>query len=243
MLYRLLVWYSVITALFRCPSSIADLDDKSPNVCKPYLTARSHLTPYLEPYYNTYAAPYVDNARPYIDKLDKQIYVPAVRLGKQNYEKYGAHRIDLARAYGQGHWEKTLRPRLELAREQAKNQYDSSLAPRVNRASAITAPYYKVARQNLLDTYHSHVLPAYTYSLPYAQHGYELGYNFVFDTALPYAQWAGTSAAVFVDRTLWPKMRILYGENVEPQLVRIGERLGRYRDGKKVKATIKEHDR
>jgi len=207
------------------------------------LTARSHLTPYLQPYYNTYAAPYVDTARPYIDKLDKKVYVPAVKLGKRSYETYGAPRVDQARAYGQGQWEKALRPQLELAREQARQRYESSLAPHVNKASAVTAPYYNVARHNILETYHSHVLPAYTSSLPYAQKAYALGHSFAIDTGLPYAQWSWTSTAAFVDRTLWPKLRILYGENVEPQLIRIGERLGRYRDGKKVKSAVEAIDR
>jgi len=207
------------------------------------LTARSHLTPYLQPYYNTYAAPYVDTARPYIDKLDKKVYVPAVKLGKRSYETYGAPRVDQARAYGQGQWEKALRPQLELAREQARQRYESSLATHVNKASAVTAPYYNVARHNILETYHSHVLPAYTSSLPYAQKAYALGHSFAIDTGLPYAQWSWTSTAAFVDRTLWPKLRILYGENVEPQLIRIGERLGRYRDGKKVKSAVEAIDR
>ena len=67
--------------------------------------------------------------------------------------------------------------------------------------------------------------------------------DFTLNTAIPYTQWAWTTASVFLDRTVWPKVRILYGENVEPQLVRIGERLGRYRDGKKLKAVIDEVDR
>lgn len=212
-------------------------------MCRPYLTTRSQVAPYLEPYYNTYAAPYVDSARPYIDKLDTQMYKPAVKLGKQSYGTYGAPRIDQARAYGQGQWQRTLRPKLELAREQAQKQYDSALAPHVGRVSASTKPYYNVARHHILETYHSHVLPTYTSSLPYAQKAYSLGHGFVVDTGLPYTQWAWTSTAAFVNRTLWPQMRILYGENVEPQLVRISERLGRYRDGKKVKAAVKSVDR
>jgi hypothetical protein len=44
-------------------------------------------------------------------------------------------------------------------------------------------------------------------------------------------------------RTAWPKVRVLYGENVEPQLVRIGERLGRYRDGKAIRDAVDEVDR
>jgi len=212
-------------------------------VCQSYFNLRSEVAPYLEPYYNTYAAPYVETARPYVDKLDQQVYKPVVRLGKRGYGTYGAPRIDQARAYGQGQWQKTLRPKLELAREQAQKLYDSSLAPHVSRVSAATQPYYNVGRHHVLETYHSHVLPTYTSSLPYAQKAYTLGHGFVVDTGLPYTEWAWASTAAFVNRTLWPQIRILYGENVEPQLVRISERLGRYRDGKKVKAVVEAADR
>lgn len=237
------MWYSLITVLFRCPSTVGDLDETSPRVCKSYFQLRSEVTPYLEPYYNTYAAPYVENARPYIDKLDKQVYKPVVKLGKQSYGTYGAPRVDQARAYGQDQWQKTLKPKIEVAREQARKQYDSSLAPHVSRLSTAAQPYYNVARHHILETYHSHVLPTYTSSLPYAQRAYSLGHGFVVDTGLPYTQWAWASTATFVNRTLWPQMRILYGENVEPQLVRISERLGRYRDGRKVKAAVEAVDR
>ena len=67
--------------------------------------------------------------------------------------------------------------------------------------------------------------------------------DFTRNTAIPYSKWAWTTGVVFVDRIIWPKLRILYGENVEPQLVRIGERLGRYRDGKKLMAVVDGVDR
>jgi hypothetical protein len=49
--------------------------------------------------------------------------------------------------------------------------------------------------------------------------------------------------AGFFERRIFPRIRLLYGENVEPQLVRIGERLGRYRDGRKLKAAVDDVDR
>jgi hypothetical protein len=72
---------------------------------------------------------------------------------------------------------------------------------------------------------------------------YDAVYKFTINIGIPYAQWAWQTSWAFVERTLWPKMRILYGENVEPQLVRIGERLGRYRDGKNIQAAVDEAER
>ena len=239
----MLVWYTVFVAIFQCPSSLNGLTEQSPAVCKPYLTARSHIEPYLTPYYDIYAAPYVNAARPYINKIDKHIYAPVVDLGKHSYTIYGAPRVNRLRVYGQTQWEKTVKPQIETAKAQVQNTYGASLAPHVSKVSAATAPYYTAGRDNVLETYKSTVLPAYMISQPYVKKSYALGHKAMVETGLPYAQWIWGSSVIFIDRTLWPKLRILYGENVEPQLMRIGERLGRYRDGKKLMAAVKEVDK
>ena len=148
--------------------------------------------------------------------------------------------MDEIRGFGQEKWEKILKPQIDTAQTQAKKQYDSNMAPHVSKVSAAAAPYYTSGRDTVSQIYTSHLLPAFEASRPYAEMSYALGHELFIDTGLPYAQSAWTSTAIFFDRTLWPKLRILYGENVEPQLVRIGERLGRYRDGKKIKAAMEE---
>ena len=238
--YRLLVWYTIITALFRCPSSSSEITETSPRVCKPYLTARGYASPYLEPYYNTYAAPYVESARPYVQTFDQKIFSPSVQYSTSTYKSYGAPRVEQARNYGVAQWEKTLKPQLEEAQGKAKQLYGSSLAPQVDKTAAILRPYYNVNRERVVHGYQTYVLPAYSTSRPYAEKAYSAAHAIAVETGLPYAQTAWASTVVFVDRTLWPKLRILYGENVEPQLVRIGERLGRYRDGRKLQSAMEE---
>lgn len=125
----------------------------------------------------------------------------------------------------------------------AKDKYDQTLGPHINSAIAATSPYYEIARTNAFQTYYGHILPTYQTVRPYAIQTYDISSDIVVNTIIPYSKWAWTTGAVFLDRTVWPKVRILYGENVEPQLVRIGERLGRYRDGKKLKAVVDEVDR
>jgi hypothetical protein len=218
---------------------VNDLTNTSPKICKPYFQLRSAFAPHLEPYYDTYAAPYVDAARPYYDTLDKRIITPATVLGK----KYGAPRVAQAQAFGQAQWEKTLQPQVEKFQAIAKGKYDETLAPHVEKVIAATAPYYEIAKTNAFQTYYGHILPTYNAIQPYALQGYDTLSDFTVNTAVPYSKWAWATGAIFVERTVWPKVRILYGENVEPQLVRIGERLGRYRDGKKLKAVVDEVDR
>ena len=238
MRYRILTWYSIITILFRCPSTVDLLTDTSPKICKPYFQVRSAIAPHLEPYYNTYGAPYVDAARPYYATLDKRVISPATALGK----KYGAPRVAQAQAFGQAQWDKNVQPQVQKYQAVLKEKYDQSLGPHVDKAATAVSPYYEIAKTSAQQTYYEQILPTYTAVRPYAIQGYGLANDFAVNTALPYSKWAWTAGVVFLDRTVWPQIRILYGENVEPQLVRIGERLGRYRDGKKLKAVVEDID-
>ena len=238
----MLVWYGIVTALFRCPSSVNDLTESSSYVCKPYLDTRELLTPYVRPYYDSYAAPYLDQARPYVDSFNAQVYTPTLDYGKKNYENYGAPRVDEARVYVQDKWEKIIKPQIDVAQLQARQQYDSNLAPHISKASSAAAPYLTTSRDSASRIYSDYLFPAYESSKPYAENTYANGHKFAVGTGLPYLETAWSSTAGFFNRTLWPKVRILYGENVEPQLVRIGQRLGRYRDGKRLKAAMEDTD-
>jgi len=181
----------------------------------------------------------VDAARPYYIFLDKTVITPATVLGK----KYGATRVAQAQAYGQAQWEKNLQPQVQKYQDTARIKYQETLAPHLNKAAEAVGPYLDIAKTNALQTYYGHILPTYTTVQPYALQGYGLASDFVVGTAIPYSKWAWTTGRIFLDRTVFPKLRILYGENVEPQLVRIGERLGRYRDGKKLMSVVNEVDR
>lgn len=232
------VWYIIVTMLFRCPKSLDDLSDDSPKLCKPYLTVQSHAAPYVEPYYNTYLAPHVEKAQPYIDRFNDQIYTPSAEFVKNTYQTYGAPRVAQTQEFALAEWEKTLKPRLQLAQGQAKAQYDAALAPHVDKLSAAASPYYDQASSIVGETYNSKVVPAYEVVLPHAQNAYEQGRHYAVDVGYPYARWGASSLGNFLFRQVWPQLRILYGDNVEPQLMRIKERLGRYRDGKKLEAVV-----
>lgn len=232
------MWYTLITALFRCPSSLVDLTAESPRVCKPYLEARSYITPHVKPLYDTYASPYVESVRPYAENFNQHVFNPSISFGEEIYKAYGAPRVGQIREYTYNQWEQTLKPRVDAVQAQAIRQYESTLAPQVSKLSTAATPYYDVAKENVLQIYNERIVVAYVTSRPYAEKIYGYAHGTAIESGLPYAQSVWASTIVFVDRTLWPRLRILYGENVEPQLFRISERLGRYRDGKKLKATV-----
>lgn len=163
---------------------------------------------------------------------------PATVYGK----KYAAPQIAQAQAFGQKQWEKSIQPQISKLNNAAQEQYRQNLAPHVSKALETVGPYYAIASQSALDTYYVSILPTYNAIKPHVQHAYHLSNEFAVNTGIPYAKWAWATGVIFLDRTVWPKIRILYGENVEPQLIRIGERLGRYRDGKRLQSAIEEMD-
>jgi hypothetical protein len=227
---RLTTWYLIITFLFRCPTSLTQINDASPRVCKPYLQTRAYAAPYLDPYYETYVAPQLDKVKPYT--------TPVTTFAQEQYATHGAHRVEQARKYAEIQYEKSLRPQLQNVQGVVKEQYHVHLAPHVKTASDAAAPHYNTAKTRLDDIYHHNVLPAYEQSLPYLHQGHAYGHHVLVDVVYPHLHTAKDATWAFVLRTVWPQLRVLYGDNVEPQLVRIFERLGRYRDQQKVESVV-----
>ncbi|KAJ8125714.1 hypothetical protein O1611_g7924 [Lasiodiplodia mahajangana] len=230
---RLLTWYSIFTVLFRCPASLDACNETSPKICKPYFHVKHAVAPHVGPYYDTYAAPYVSLARPYYETLDRNVIVPS----RTYAVKYGGPRVAQAQAFGYAQWEKNIQPQILKYQTLAKAQYDQTVSPYVDKAATTIAPYYDIARTNALQTYHEILVPTYTFIQPYAIHSYDVAYGLTRDTVVPSMVWTWNKTYAFLDSAVWPHVRDVYVLKVEPQLVRIGERLGRYNE-KKAKPTV-----
>lgn len=241
--FRLGIWYIIIAGLLWCPSTTTSRIEESSWVCAPYTGIRSYITPHLKPYYDAYAAASMERARPYAEDFYQRFYAPSLNFSKETYKTYGAPRVDEATKYAQDQWARTLEPQIEAAQAEGRKWYDSTLAPQVSKVSAVTLPYLEAGQESLLVIYNTQLLPTFTASRPYVEQAYALGHKVAIGNGLPYIQSGWTYTSIFVKRTLWPHIQILYGENVEPQLLRIGERLGRYRDGNRLKAVIEDIDR
>lgn len=239
LLPRLLTWYSIFTVLFRCPATLDECTEDSPLGCKQYFQLKHTVVPHIEPYYNSYAAPYVELAKPYYETVDKKVLTP----GWAYATKYGGPRVTQVQEFGQTQWEKTVQPELTKYQALAKAKYDQNLAPHVDKASATVAPYYDIARTSALQTYHDIMLPSYVFAQPYVQQGYSTALTFTTETAVPAAAWAWNNTIVFLDSTVWPQLRSLYTENVEPQLLKITQRIGRHNasNTQKVAETISRY--
>ncbi|KAG9696572.1 hypothetical protein KCU95_g4242, partial [Aureobasidium melanogenum] len=231
---RLSIWYTLLTVVFRCPSSPKQLTKDSPNVCEPYFQLRDFAVPHLQPYYDTYASPYVQQVQPYFDRVKEQAYVPAAAFA----QKHGAPRAAQIQKYATKEWKRSVRPQLDVARKHALKQYDSTLGPHVQKIQDAVSPYYTNVKASATDFYELELLPAYKHTAPYAKKFYGQAHRFSVNTALPYARWGTDLTFTFVRRQIWPRIQVLYGENVEPQIFKISQRLGRYRDEKKIEAAV-----
>ncbi|KAL5357182.1 hypothetical protein BJX96DRAFT_144023 [Aspergillus floccosus] len=242
LLVRLCIWYALLTPFFRCPSRLADLNESSPRVCKPYLVARSYIDPHVAPYYDAYAAPYVDATRPYVNLLNEKVYTPSVNVAKYGYEKYGAPALNQAQVFSQQQWDAQVTPRLQSVKERTNVLYASEVAPHVQRVKAALSPYYQRVNSVTRSTAQNYILPFYARSRPFIGKTYTSGQDMLATTVLPYAQSTWSSAISFVSSSLWPKVTGLYSENVEPQLVKIGQRLASYRERKRLHSVVDESE-
>ncbi|OOO07213.1 hypothetical protein OAory_01094160 [Aspergillus oryzae] len=239
---RLCIWYILLTPFFRCPAQLSDLNESSPRVCKPYLVARSYVEPHVLPFYNTYGAPYVEKARPYVGVLNEKVYTPAANVAKLGYDKYGAPALEQAHAYGSEQWEKQVAPLLQSAKDGASELYNAEVAPQVQRVTAVMSPYYQKANFAFKTTCVGYIQPFLSRTRPFIGKTYTSGQNVLTTTVMPYAQTSWSSVVYFVNSWLWPQVTGLYSENVEPQLVKIGQRLASYREGNQLRKVVDEVD-
>ncbi|KAF4580800.1 transcription factor hoxa13 [Ophiocordyceps camponoti-floridani] len=223
---RLTIWSIILTVLFRCPSSLEACDETSPLICSHYFRAKATVAPRLQPYYERYASSYVHVVKPYYQAVDSHILTPT----RVYAVRYGAPWVNKARARAWSQWEVNGQPRLTQLQDLTAARYDQSIAPHVARAGRAVKPYYRIARANLLQLYYKYAMPGYEFIHPHAARSYAVARNFTSNKALPATFWIWNKGNLFLETAVWPQLRLLYKENVEPQLVRIGERLGRYKN-------------
>lgn len=236
---RLSIWAAIFIILFRCPSSLEACDESSPSICKYYFQTKNAVIPHVQPYYDQHAAPYVEIAKPYYDAVDTHVLTPTRRYAVQ----YGAPWVEKGQGYAREQWEKNAQPQLSKFQAIAQDKYSQNVAPYLSQANTAVGPYYDIARTNTLQLYYEFVVPGYQFAQPYALQGYNAASDFAVTTALPAAYWGWNKTNTFLETAVWPQLRVVYLENVEPQLLRIGERLGRYRSKAKLEAVTESLNR
>ncbi|KAL5605979.1 hypothetical protein BROUX41_006221 [Berkeleyomyces rouxiae] len=221
---RLFAWYAIITIIFRCPTSLRD-NHKLPQICEPCFRLRSSVTPYVEPYYTAHIEPYVKIAVPYYKSADTFVLTPARSYAARTI----GPRLEQVSQLTTAKYDELIRPWLVQYEVQARQHYDEQVAPIVQKTTDTLAPYYTLTKDSAVYTYHQLLVPAYITFEPYAHASYQAASDFTKETALPSVAWALNKAYSFMDSAIWPHIKVVYINNVEPQLARIGKRLGRYK--------------
>ncbi|KAK2789477.1 hypothetical protein FQN53_001924 [Emmonsiellopsis sp. PD_33] len=239
-LLRLFIWYSLITTIFRCPSNLSGLDNSSPRLCKPYLVVRSHVEPHISPYYETYGAPYIETVRPYAKTFNEKIYTPTANFATRSYHSYGAPHVQKGVVYANKQWDTVVTPQLDSLQTSVINVYKSSVEPHYTHAVMLVKPYYQATSTHFDNAWQAYILPFYNHAKPVIGKAYSSTYDTAVNTVFPYSKKAWSSVILLINDTLLPGITGLYFENVEPQLVRIGEKLASYREGRKLGAGVEE---
>lgn len=239
---RLFIWYTILTVIFRCPPEPSELTKDHPRLCRPYLTAKRYTTPYVEPYYNVYARPYVNKGMPYVNAVKVKVLQPVGSLLVKNYQRFVAPQLAHAQSHLASQGDKFVRPYIENVKDSLQAIYDEKLSQHVQYLSDVTTPYYGTARDNARHAYRSHIMPAVAYMRPQLQRVWSLSRRFFFEKIYPVTRHAGTYVVIFVEGTVWPTIKHIYTNNVRPQLVMISERVSTYQEGKKLQSVLEQVD-
>jgi hypothetical protein len=175
--------------------------------------------------------------------LNERVYTPASKVAKSGYEKYGAPAFEKAQIYGAEQWRVQVTPRVQSARDKANRLYLAEVDPYVQQGVAVVSPYYQKANSAAMTFYWDHLVPFYTRSQPFIGKTYATSQGILTTHVMPGARYTWSSAVYFANSSLWPHVTGLYSEQVEPQLVKIGQRLASYREGKRLHAVVEEADR
>lgn len=230
MRYRITFWYFIFTG-FYCTSSLDSTTEDSPRTCKVYFQITDVAIPIIQPYFDTYARPHLDPVIPYYVDAHKLVITPALTFGR----KHGIPLVEKAILLGKFLWVKYAQPRAEKSYEISYLYYRQKFGPHVDNAYKAITNYYDSIKTNIFPKYSSIILSLYDTIQPQIGKGYILAHDIITNNIYPCTKWIVTNCEFFFVRTVQPKLKSLYGESVEPQLLKISERLGNYRNAKKTK--------
>ncbi|POS88055.1 hypothetical protein EPUL_000476, partial [Erysiphe pulchra] len=231
--FRIAFWYFIFTG-FYCPSSLDSTIEDSPRACKVYFQITDLAVPIIQPYFDTYARPHLEPVLPYYVEAHKRLVTPALAFGR----KYGIPLVEKAIVLGKFFWVKFAQPRVEKYYEISYQYIRQNFGPHLDNANKALIIYYDTIKTNILPKYSSIILSYHDAIKPQIIKCFVLAYDVITKNIYPCIKWTVTNGEFFFVRTVQPKLKSLYGESVEPQLLKISERLGKYRNVRKTKSAI-----
>lgn len=189
------------------------------------------MLPHAKPYYDRYAAPYIEIVEPYYNTVHTKVLVPAHALAL----RHGAPWVERGQTIVVQQWQANGQPHVQRLQLIAKARHDQYIAPHVTKANEVLGPHIATVRTGTQHAINQYAVPAYDFAKPHAIRGYEASRDVAVIHVIPTVNWVWSSTQEFLNSSVWPQLRVVYVTNVEPQLVRIGERLDQYRSQAKRK--------
>lgn len=232
---------------FSCPRN-ARLDPSAPAVCRRVDILKHNALPHIKPYYDTYAEPYLARAQPYLAK------------GQGYYEQFGAPTLE------RGHdlWVKQATPRIRQGYTTIQEQYSGKVYPVLDRLilkpsrhvygkyldphvqtvgqkyDTVVHPRVRNLQKRAIKLCNKRIVPMYKSAAPKVQHAFHMVENKYATEVEPRIYSVIHWIYRKFDQVIIPRVTILWGVHVQPQLDRIYDSLFRNRDAKRVASKIVE---
>lgn len=228
-----------------CPEN-ARLDPTAPAVCQRVDSIKHSAIPYVKPYYDTYAEPYLAKAQPYLQK------------GQGYYEQFGAPTV----ARGQNLWVKQATPRIKKCYSAAQHQYNKNVYPVLDRTVLQRSrdaylkyldPHVQTVSSHYTKSVHPHVTTLQTQSLKLYDNRIVTAYQATAPRVVLAFRKLEEAYATHVEPRVhsvlkWiirkieqkvvPRVTILWGVHVQPQLDRVYDKLFRNRESSQVASKV-----
>lgn len=230
---------------YACPPN-ARLDPAAPSVCRRYDIMKHSALPYVQPYYDTYAEPYLAKTQPYLSKGQgyyEQFGAPTIAKGQDLWVKQASPRIKNGYSAIQDQYTQTVYPLLDrtvLQRSQAA--YSKYLNPHVQKLSEqytkSVHPHIQTVQKRSMQLYNERLVPAYQATAPRVQHALHKIESTYAKQVEPRVHAVLHWILVKFETVIIPRATILWGVHVQPQLDRIYDKLFRNREAKQVAAKV-----
>ncbi|KAF8244349.1 hypothetical protein K440DRAFT_663512 [Wilcoxina mikolae CBS 423.85] len=216
---RLIAWYALYTVLFRCP---AHPTPDSPGICHPAHTIKTAVRPHIQPYYDAYVFPYVQQYSPYIQEANKDYIIPTYTKVRASYHQYAEPYVTRSSDSAVAVYKRFLGPHVATAQSKMEDYITIYVSPHAETANKVwindVKPTVDVTEEKVEVFFKDNVLPKYNRVHPYLAKLFEQVRYVVTAIVAPIVK-EGGEKAVGWGRGMW-------SEVVRPQVGRIGERLG-----------------
>jgi len=228
-----------------CPTN-ARLDPSAPAVCRRFDIIKHNTVPYIKPYYDNYAEPYLARIQPYLQK------------GQGYYEQFGAPTVEK----GQDLWVKQATPQIKKCYSAVQDQYNNKIYPVLDRTvlkwsrhvyskyldthvQKLSSQYTKFVHPHLQSLqkrsyklYNERLVPAYQATAPRIYHAFHTVENKYATEVEPRVYAVMKWVIRKIEQVIIPRATILWRTHVQPQLDRIYDKLFRNREAKQVVSEI-----